>query len=491
MDLKGVEEKVIFLQKLPSLMAPGGTLSGRSMCVYKIVPILVSCLRQATMKGPDGSEGGSGGVLQDVDRRLIMAVTPAFFQIAEMHLRQDPSEFKAIVTPMIERLFAVNDRGIRGALLARTSLLAAHLDAAALNKSVFEPMCSGFTDSSGPLRELTLKSSICLVSHLTPANLEKLTRYLVRLQSDADASIRTNTVIFIGKIAPKLTEVSQGKLVLPAFTRALKDNFNPCRLAALRAVLSCKDYFDSKTLAESVLPCVVPHLVDAAGDVREEAFVVLDEFTRLLREESRSKILAAGGEEGGNAVDMSASQQRSAPAPAPSSGGYLSSLSSWMTTQAQNNEDGSGGGNKAQTPIQAPASTPAPAPQPAFSSLTLSDALNTKPITAGAGGGGGDNGDDGGWSDDDFDADDNGGAPKDILDGITKSKLTSAQSTSTWATADNEDAFFASFENGGAPTKSTKSSGGKLILPSSKKKEKTAVKKLSGGVDVSDGWDDF
>ena len=130
------------------------------------------------------------------------------------------------------------------------TLLATQLDDAAINVTVFESMCSGLSDSSGPLRELTLKATIVLVPKLSHSNLEKLVRYLERLQADPEASIRTNTVIFIGKIAPNLTDISRQKLILPAFIRSMRDGFTPCRPSALCAVLSCWDYFSQKNVAE-------------------------------------------------------------------------------------------------------------------------------------------------------------------------------------------------------------------------------------------------
>ena len=140
--------------------------------------------------------------------QIVLAVIPPLFFIAEKHLMDDPEEFRSALTPIVELLFRINDRGVRGALLQRSNLYSAHLDQAALNNSVFEPMCSGFTDSSAALRELTLKSAILLVPKLTPSNLEKLVRYLIRLQSDPEPSIRTNTAIFVGKVAPNLSEMS-------------------------------------------------------------------------------------------------------------------------------------------------------------------------------------------------------------------------------------------------------------------------------------------
>lgn len=146
-------------------------------------------------------------------------------------------------------------------------------------------MCSGFTDSSAPLRELTLKSAISLVPYLTSSSLEKLTRYLIRLQSDPEASIRTNTIIFVGKVIHNLGENQRQKLILPAFTRAMKDEFTPCRLAALKAVFQCREYLKVKNLATDVLPLVCPHLMDGVQEVRDEAFKVVDHFMVLLKEE--------------------------------------------------------------------------------------------------------------------------------------------------------------------------------------------------------------
>ena len=92
--------------------------------------------------------------LYDMTFCAVLATIPPLFSIAENHLMSDPDEFKAALTPIVEVLFKINDRGVRGALLQRSALYSAHMDKAALNVSVFEPMCSGFTDSSGALREL-------------------------------------------------------------------------------------------------------------------------------------------------------------------------------------------------------------------------------------------------------------------------------------------------------------------------------------------------
>lgn len=449
-----------------------------------------------------------------------------------------PDEFRAALTPIVEVLFRINDRGVRGALLQRSSLYSAHLDKATLNTSVFEPMCSGFTDSSGALRELTLKSAIALVPNLTPSNLEKLVRYLIRLQSDPEPSIRTNTAIFVGKVAPSLSEMSRQKLILPAFERAMKDDFKPCRLAALRAVQSCKEYYGPMDVSTKVMPAVVSHLLDPDSDVRAEAFSVVETFMVILRvestkmtEEERARAAAAAGpaaDVGRSSGGMSASNGggdavagSAAPAEAPSSGSYLSTFGSWAASKVVSSaEPGVAGGapalsasasgsaghvaelpSRSSYPAPAPAASsysarlppqPKPTPvqqqkqqqrtrsaskAPAFASLSLSDAKI---------GGGGAGIDSGGWSDED-----------DAFDvGVGMS--------GTGAGNDDEEDFFSSFgakpssstglKIGGIKTASKPGGKGKLVMPPKTKLSvaapKPAVKKLAKDDDL-DGWDDF
>jgi SCY1-like protein 1 len=183
-------------------------------------------------------------------------------------------------------LYKINDRAIRGTLLQKANYMADHFDKSILNDAVFEPMCGGFSDSSSALRELTLKATASLVPHLTHPNLEKLSRYLVRLQSDPESSIRTNTVIFFSKLAPYLTEVTRQKILLPAFVRAMKDPFTPCRLAALRSTVKAKTFFDPMGIASRVMPAITPQLLDPSAEVRREAFTAVDDLLFVLRQES-------------------------------------------------------------------------------------------------------------------------------------------------------------------------------------------------------------
>lgn len=426
----------------------------------------------------------------------VLATIPPLFSIAENHLMSDPDEFKAALTPIVEVLFKINDRGVRGALLQRSALYSAHMDKAALNVSVFEPMCSGFTDSSGALRELTLKSAISLVPNLTPTNLEKLVRYLIRLQSDPEPSIRTNTAIFVGKVAPSLSETSRQKLILPAFERAMKDDFKPCRLAALRAVQSCKEYYSPMDVSTKVMPAVVSHLLDVDSEVRKEAFGVMESFmvilrvesTKMAEEEQRRAAMAGPANDMVGGVPNGLGGAEASSAEASSSGSYLSSLGSWAASKVVESATGTSSAAPAtaghvselpprtsySAPAPAPAAPPAPKPTPvqqqrtpaktapAFASLSLSDAK----IGGGGGGGGG-----GGWSDDEDDDDLLGGGGDDFFDDAFASLGAKPSSSSGLK--------IGGLQSGGKAK-------GKLVMPPSQKAApKRAVKKLD------DGWDDF
>jgi SCY1-like protein 1 len=420
----------------------------------------------------------------------------------------------------IAALFRVNDRGIRGSLLQKMPYLAQVLDASALNNLVFEPMCSGYSDSSPALRELTLKATLGLVPHLTQPNLEKLSRYLVRLQADPEASIRTNTVIFFSKLAPHLTESTRHKQLLPAFVRALKDPFPPCRLSALRSVLQAKEFFGPAGIASSVLPAVAPQLLDPAADVRREAFLVVDDLLFFLRQESErmpdSGATGDGGQPGGAAAGARPAPSPSsgpaptplppAAAPAPASGGYLSGLSSWVTSAA------------AAAPPPPPAASasaaaPAPAvapPPPRVNAMQVASAHLSSLALQDSGGGswGGSHGD--GWGDD-FDDDDDDGFGG---DGSGRSRGSAGGAAGRAAAppppaggslfggpAVSEDELFGAMTPASSAASSRRPGAGpgaRLAVPakpssSSPTSSKPKVTRLDVGDDYpsGDGWDDF
>ena len=317
----------------------------------------------------------------------VLVMLNPFFYISETILDRTTLGTQGI-GKMIGILYKINDRAIRGTLLQKANYMADHFDKVTLNDAVFEPMCGGFSDSSAALRELTLKATASLVPHLSHPNLEKLSRYLVRLQSDPESSIRTNTVIFFSKLAPYLTEATRQKILLPAFVRAMKDPFTPCRLAALRSTVKAKSFFDPMGIASRVMPAITPQLLDPSSEVRREAFMAVDDLLFVLRQESErlstlpeqtltnpnipSTAMTTSTTNGTTApplpVPAPAAPNHAAPmgrppiatssgmgTSAPSSGGFsLGGISSWMTSSTSQSNNSNSGKPMAAAPSAMP-----------------------------------------------------------------------------------------------------------------------------------------
>jgi SCY1-like protein 1 len=544
--IQPVEQKISFWHNLTGMLQqPTATGAGlivpESLAVHKLLPIVQSAIRtiadSESLRAQDMYRRErtcrvlcvcSTSVSARIDIILtlpwryvgalsVLALLPPFFFILERHLGADKATAgSARNVDTIASLFRVNDRGIRGSLLQKMHYLTQIMDANALNNQVFEPMCSGFSDSSSALRELTLKATLSLVPHMTQPNLEKLSRYLVRLQSDPEASIRTNTVIFFSKLAPHLTETTRQKQLLPAFVRALKDPFTPCRLSALKSVLQAKEFFTPVAIATSVLPVVTPQLLDPVAEVRREAFLVVDDLIFFLRQESErmpASAAAGDGSQPGPAGARHAPSPSSAPAPplpsavapAPASGGYLSGLSSWVTSAAA-------------APIAPPPSSHLPpstaagtaaAPQPHVNAMHVTSAHLSALTLQDSGGGWGDsNGS--GWDDpDDDDNDDFMGEGSARTHGSGGTGLSApAVGGSLFTTpAQTEDDLFGSMMPGAAAARKpagvqARANKGKLAVPAAAAKASSAsspaTKPSVTKLDMDDdddpaghGWDDF
>jgi SCY1-like protein 1 len=475
---ESTESKISFWKSLPDLISRG--LLSKNVARYKILPLLQSTITTLT--------SSDQGLTQEIHKRECLALLPTLFSTASANFSKE--EYQEQMTPVIGLLFKVNDRAVRGALLSRMTLFSTMLDESSVNRVVFEPMCSGFTDSSPALRELTLKSAVVLVSFLTPANLEKLTRYLVRLQSDTEASIRTNTVIFIGKVVPNLSDMARSKMTLPAFTRAMKDPFHPCRLAGLKSICACREYFDEKALALEVLPAISPSLVDNVEEVRveatraiEELLVILKDVGERMREEERRRVLMGNSQNGSmpttettttssssylSGIGSWASSKISSSTQSASAENLSSKISSSTQSASADNLSSSGrlpfGSTMSQTK---PSTTSKDVSQPTFSSLSLSDANI--------------GGNAGGWSDDEFDH----AAP--VATSSSKNLIPA------FAT-DVEDDFMSEFGKSNTLLKNRQNKSSKLNIPNGNKSKivKGSVKKLSLDEEgLDDGWDDF
>jgi SCY1-like protein 1 len=420
---------------------------------------------------------------------VVLAMLQPLFFITENYLEKD--KISRELSPLVALLFNVKDRGVRGALLNKVSFMSQHLDKNSLNTHVFGPLCSGFNDSSPALREMTLKATLGLVPSLNQPNLEKLTRYLVRLQGDNETSIRTNAVIFVSKIAPQMSEMSRDKHILPAYMRSMKDTFPPARLAALQACLQSKDFFSPQDIAAKVLPAVMPILLDPMANVREEAFQVVNSYMQILKNESnRMQTMAQQRQQQQTGTAPSPAAVAPAPstvAPAPTSRGYMSGLTSWVAGTTTPTPTTSVDAPVAPTFTTAPPMPLPPAPAPPVQQISAITLAAPSPA------------DDDGWGDEDdgWDDDDDGGgdlAFSNIGSSITHQAIKPPQQFSTPNRFD-DDPFSAigmksagNRISGGSKLVMNKKKGGGLIIP---KAAAPATKLSMDNDDLGDGWDDF
>ena len=448
----------------------------------------------------------------------VLAMINPMFYIVENYL--DPGNVPKTLGPLVPLLFMVKDRGVRGALLNKVNFLSQHLDKGVLNSQVFEPLCSGFNDSSPALRELTLKATIGLVPYLNAPNLEKLSRYLVRLQSDTETSIRTNAVIFISKIAPSLSEISREKMLLPAYARAMKDVFTPCRMSALQSLGKSQELFSRSDLASKVLPAITPLLMDPITDVRKAAFQVVNNLLRILEVESdRLAHLAQRQAELQPAQPSAATATPAATTPttnattspakvpaAPAGGRYLSGLSSWMSSSAQP-DTASQSAQPAPVPARpsvpiAGVSTPSPtAVAPSLASTTTQFAATSLVAQAADDEDAwGDDDDADGWGDDDDGIDEDPFAnigTKTVKAAPAPARIAQSPIVAPVGFGDDDDPFAAIGMKTSALGNSVKPPKGKLVLPKAggiklnKPAAAPATKLKVDKAEMGDGWDDF
>ena len=90
------------------------------------------------------------------------------------------------------------------------------------------------------------------------------------MQADPEASIRTNTCILLGRLGPTLGYNTKRKVLVPAFSRALKDTFVHCRVAGLMALMATIDCFEIDELASRVIPNMSFTLVDKEKSAHSE-----------------------------------------------------------------------------------------------------------------------------------------------------------------------------------------------------------------------------
>ncbi|KAF8706088.1 ARM repeat-containing protein, partial [Rhizoctonia solani] len=227
---------------------------------HKILPVLLTSL---------GHGGTSAGAILPVVLALGKDLPPA--------------EYTATIVGPVVNLFATPDRGTRMALLDGLPEFADKLDKNTVVNKVWPHLQTGFGDTVAVIREATVRSIILISGKLSDRILNNdLLRHLAKAQLDSEPSIRTNTCILIGRLAPSLGPNTKSKVLVPAFSRAIKDGFVHARVAGLMAMMASIDCFSAEDIATKVLPAITGTLVDREKLVRDQAFRAMDLFVKRV-----------------------------------------------------------------------------------------------------------------------------------------------------------------------------------------------------------------
>jgi len=238
-------------------------------------------------------------------------------------------KYQKLVIPTILKLYESPDKMIRLDLLENLSRYADHVRNDQVDDPLYERMSTGFTSQDSNVREMTLKGVLQIVPRLSERVLgASLLKHLSKLQIDEDPAIRANTTICLGNIARYLNETTAKRVLLNAFTRALKDAFPPARLAGLMALEHTTQYYEPGEVSGRLLPALAPLMTDGQKDVRERAFTVADLYIESLKRHSAA--LERGADAA--AAHVEAEQKRGHANAAKRAAGMLS----WAVTMAAN-----------------------------------------------------------------------------------------------------------------------------------------------------------
>ncbi|KAI9243995.1 armadillo-type protein [Phascolomyces articulosus] len=256
-SIKEQNEREVFFRKLDSVI----NTFPNEFSKYKILPELVKAF-----------EFGSGGA----------KALGAILKIGE-HL--DNEEYEKVIVDPIVRMFASPDRAIRVTLLENMPKFIEHIPSKAVNNQIFPHVATGFTDTVPIIREQTIKSILVVVPKLSDRIINyDLLKYLAKLQMDEEPGIRTNTTICLGKIAKHLNDATRKKVLVPAFTRGLRDGFHHARIAALMALIATSENYDAFEISNRIVPSISQVLIDKEKTVRVQAFKAINVFVNRLQE---------------------------------------------------------------------------------------------------------------------------------------------------------------------------------------------------------------
>jgi SCY1-like protein 1 len=203
-------------------------------------------------------------------------------------------------------------------------------------------------------------------------------------------------VVVIGKTAKHFSNSVREKLLLPTFSRALRDPFVPARKSAIAAFKATAEFYSPSDIAGKILPTITLHTIDPSRDVREVTFSTINLFLEVLVKNSAEMPEPDPNDQSAAAMSAQFDPQSSSAQASESSNSQLDlmgTISSWAIQAAANkllNNSISSSSTQEQKPLSNQSFDHKPPPAYTFQSETHSKPKN-KTVSVGSG-----------WSDDVF-----------------------------------------------------------------------------------------
>eukprot|EP00667_Euglena_gracilis_P003891 EG_transcript_3904 len=239
-------------------------------CKYKILP-----------KIAEATQFGSGG-------------TAALTTILKLAEQLNTEEYQTLVVPGLIALYQSRDPNVRIKLLQSIPMYVKHVREPELS-TLWQHLSTGFASQFAEIRELSIKALVHLVPYLSERLISTdVMKQLWQMQTDKEGGIRTNAVICLGKIAPMLSHAVREKMLIPSFTRSLKDPFHHSRIACCNSFAATAEFYSDQILAGQVLGSVAPLCADPMKEVRQAAIKCMQTLLHRLQKMSDGVIDSAG-----------------------------------------------------------------------------------------------------------------------------------------------------------------------------------------------------
>jgi hypothetical protein len=208
-----------------------------------------------------------------IENRLIPTLLPLFIP---PNISIDLSKLLIICNDprALDALIACPEKMVRMMLLDSITHFLNFLDEKAISQII-----GSLHDNMPAIRDAALKASVSLFPLMSHKQAQETTRGYLKLCSDEQPSIRTNSLICLGKMDPK--NIPRESFVKTLSSISLKDPFISARKMALATVKIHQTIFSPEDIFNFIIPAISPLIMDKSdADIPTQALGLLKSFVK-------------------------------------------------------------------------------------------------------------------------------------------------------------------------------------------------------------------